>query len=436
MNRVCRTPATITLGTQEEFAISKDPQESQESLLAVADLQLPLDVPAGAAGPGSPDMTAGNPGASETGSAPKQRPSLKRVLRDISASLEDLQAVVQEADLQGGSERGVAEPEPGAADRLYRDLFDLAPDAYLVTDAQTIVAECNQAAAAMLNVPHGSLTGMSLAHFVAELDRAAFQSSLIQLREGGAKRNWEFCLQTDGGSPFSVSANVSAQTDHRDQLVRVLWLLRDVREGKAEEERLKSLLSGMKGSLHGLVDAMAAAVEIKDPQTAGHQNRVAQLAVAIGREMDFSLHRMEGLRVAGLLHDIGKIAVPMEILNKPGELNNLECEFIKSHCQVGFDLVKDIDFPWPVLQAILQHHERMDGSGYPAGLTDADIILEAKILGVADVVEAMICSRSYGPAQGIDRALEEINQKTGILYDPEVVTVCLKLFVEKGFSFS
>ena len=233
-----------------------------------------------------------------------------------------------------------------------------------------------------------------------------------------------------------MSVNVSAQTDHRDQLVRMLWLLRDVREGKAEEERLKSLLSRLKSSFHGIVDAVAEAVEIKDPQTAGHQKRVAQLAVAIAREMDFSLNRLEGIRVAGLLHDIGKIAIPIEILSKPGELNHLECEFIKSHCQVGFDLLKNIDFPWPVLQAILQHHERLDGSGYPAGLTDKDIILEARILGVADVVEAMICARSYGPAQGIDQALEEIHQKTGILYDPEVVTICLKLFVEKGFSFN
>ena len=433
---VCQAPETITLGTQEESAISKDPQETHESRLAEEDLQLPLEAPSAATGSGPPDLMAEIRGTSGTGPPLKQSPSLKRVLHNISASLEDLQAVVQEADLLEEKERGAAEPALSAADRVYRDLFDLAPDAYLVTDAQTIIAESNQAAAAMLKVDHGSLKGMPLAHFVAEADRAAFQSSLIQLREGGARRNWEFCLQTGEGSPFPVSGNVSAQTDHRDQLVRVLWLLRDVREGKAEEERLKSLLSGMKSSFHGIVDAVAAAVEIKDPQTAGHQKRVAQLAVAIGREMGFSLNRLEGLRVAGLLHDIGKIAVPVEILSKPGELNNLECEFIKSHCQMGFDLVKNIDFPWPVLQAIKQHHERMDGSGYPAGLKDKDIILEAKILGVADVVEAMICSRPYGPAQGIDRALEEIHQNTGILYDPEVVTVCLKLFVEKGFSFS
>ncbi|MBU4356970.1 MAG: HD domain-containing protein, partial [Proteobacteria bacterium] len=350
--------------------------------------------------------------------------------------LGDLQAAVREAELQGEKDKAAAESDLVAADKGYQDLFDLAPDAYLVTDGQTIIAESNQAAVAMLKVDRGFLKGKPLTDFVAEADRPAFQAILIQVRGGGEKRLGEFRLQPGEGAPFSVSVNVSAQTDHRDQLVRVLWLLRDVRKGKAEEGRLKALLSRLKSSFHGIVDAVAEAVEIKDPQTAGHQRRVAQLAVAIAREMDFSLNRLEGIRVAGLLHDIGKIAIPIEILNKPGELNHLEGEFIKSHCQAGFDLLKNIDFPWPVLQAILQHHERLDGSGYPAGLTDQDIILEARILGVADVMAAMVCARSYGPAQGIDQALEEIHQKAGILYDPEVVDICLKLFVEKGFSFN
>jgi PAS domain S-box-containing protein/putative nucleotidyltransferase with HDIG domain len=397
---------------------------------------MPLDDSSPATGPGPDDLTADRKAASGTGLPTKPRSSLNRVLQDISASLGDLQAALREADLQEEKERAAAESAMIAANRGYRDLFDLAPEAYLVTDAQTIIAEGNQAAAAMLMVDQSSLKGKPLTHFVAEADRPAFQASLIQVREGEGKRNWEFRLQPAEGESLSVSVNVSAQTDHQDQLVRVLWLLRDDREGKAEEERLKSLLSRLKSSFHGIVEAMAEAMEIKDPQTAGHQRRVAQLAVAIAREMDFSLNRLEGIRVAGLLHDIGKIAVPFEILSKTSELSNLECEFIKSHCQIGYDLLKNIDFPWPVLPAILQHHERLDGSGYPAGLTDKDIILEARILGVADVVEAMISARSYGPAQRIDQALEEIHQKTGILYDPEVVDICLKLFVEKGFSFN
>jgi putative nucleotidyltransferase with HDIG domain/PAS domain S-box-containing protein len=424
------------LEIQEDSAISQDPQTVHDRNPEEEDDRKSLDASAAATGLGAPVMKAEKGAAPGTDPSSKPSPSLKRVLEDISASLEDLQAVVREADLQAEKDLAAAEPGPGAEDRGYRDLFALAPDAYLVTDAQTIIAESNQAAAAMLKVNQGYLHGKPLTHFVAEADRAAFHASLIRVREAGEKRTWEFNLQPAAGEPFSVSVNVCAQTDHQDQLVRVLWLLRDVRETKAEEERLTSLLSRMKSSFHGIVDAVAEAVEIKDPQTAGHQRRVAQLAMAIARELGFSLNRLEGIRVAGLLHDIGKIAVPIEILSKPGELNPLECEFIKSHCQIGFDLLKNIDFPWPVLPAILQHHERLDGSGYPFGLTDQDIVLEARILGVADVVEAMVCARSYGPAQGIDQALEEINQKQGILYDPEVVNACLKLFVEKGFSFS
>jgi putative nucleotidyltransferase with HDIG domain/PAS domain S-box-containing protein len=429
-------PGTINLEIQEDSAISQEPQATHESALEVEDPRMALDAASPATGPGSADMMAEIKAAAETGLPTKPRPSLKRVLQDISASLGDLQAAVRETELQGDKDRAVAESGLAAADRGYQDLFDLAPDAYLVTDTQTIISQSNLAAAAMLKVDRGLLKDKPLADFVAETDRAAFQAILIQVRGGGEKRLGEFHLQLGDGEPFAVSAHVSAQTDHRDHPVRMLWLLRDVREDKAEAERLKSLLSRLKSSFHGIVDAVAEAVEIKDPQTAGHQRRVGQLAVAIAREMGFSLNRLEGIRVAGLLHDIGKVAVPIEILSKPGELNNLEVEFIKSHCQVGFDLLKNIDFPWPVLPAILQHHERLDGSGYPAGLTDEDIILEARILGVADVIEAMICARSYGPAQGIDQALKEIHQQSGILYDPEVVDICLKLFVEKGFSFS
>lgn len=420
----------------QEEVISQDPQVIHASNLEDEEHRKLHEAASAATGPGSADLMPEIKAAAGTGLPREPRPSLKRVLQDISASLGDLQAAVREAESQGEKDRAPAESGLVAADRSYQDLFDLAPDAYLVTDAQTIIAESNQAAAAMLKVDRGFLKGKPLADFVAESDRPAFQAILIQVRGGGKKRLGEFRLQLGQGAPFAVSVNVSAQTDHRDHLVRILWLLRDVREGKAEEGRLKSLLSRLKSSFHGIVAAVAEAVETKDPQTAGHQRRVGQLAVAIAREMGFSLNRLEGIRVAGLLHDIGKIAIPSEILTKPGELNDLECEFIKSHCQVGFDLLKNIDFPWPVLQAILQHHERLDGSGYPAGLGDQDIILEARILGVADVMEAMVSSRSYGPAQGLDQALKEIQQKSGILYDPEVVDICLKLFVEKGFSFS
>jgi putative nucleotidyltransferase with HDIG domain/PAS domain S-box-containing protein len=397
---------------------------------------MPVDAPPPSEGPGSSARIPEIKEASGVDLSSKPRPQIGRVMQNISTALQELKAIVREADLQAEAAQPRAERAPDAAASRYRDLFELAPDAYLVTDAQIIIQESNEAAAVMLQVGQAFLPGKSLSDFIVAEDRQAFQTGLIRLREGGEKRNWELRLQSGEGSPMTVLINVRAQTDHHDNLVRMLWLLRDASEYQAEAETLRSLLGRMKSCLHGTIEAFADTVEMKDPQTAGHQRRVAQLAVAIARELGFSLNRLEGVKVAGLLHDIGKIAVPTEILSKSGVISNLEFEFIKSHCQAGFDLLKNIDFPWPVPQAILQHHERLDGSGYPAGLTDADIILEARILGVADVVETMISGRPYGPAQGIDEALEEIRQNTGILYDPEVVNICLKLFSEKGFNFN
>ncbi|MDP2725964.1 MAG: HD-GYP domain-containing protein, partial [Dehalococcoidia bacterium] len=187
--------------------------------------------------------------------------------------------------------------------------------------------------------------------------------------------------------------------------------------------------------LEGTVQAMALTLEIRDAYTAGHERRVAQVACAIAREMGLPKQRIEGIRIASLLHDLGKICVPAEILNKPGPISENEFNLFKAHCQVGFDILKTIEFPWPVAQMVFQHHERMDGSGYPSCLAGENILLEARILAVADVVEAMASHRPYRPALGIDKALEEVAQNKSILYDPSVVEKCLALFQKKGFTF-
>jgi HD-GYP domain-containing protein (c-di-GMP phosphodiesterase class II) len=155
----------------------------------------------------------------------------------------------------------------------------------------------------------------------------------------------------------------------------------------------------------------------------------------MAREMGLAEERIEGIRVAGTLLDIGKIDVPIEILRKPSQLDELELAMVKTHPQVGYDLLRTVEFPWPVAPILLQHHERMDGSGYPKGLVGRNILLEARILGVADVVEAMSHRRSYRSALGIDKALEEILRNKGVLYDPTGVDACLRLFAEKGFTF-
>ena len=201
-------------------------------------------------------------------------------------------------------------------------------------------------------------------------------------------------------------------------------------------EGMKRKHSELQKAMDGIIHAVSLVVESRDPYTAGHQRRVAELARAIAKEMGLSDWQVMGVYISGLLHDVGKVAVPTEILSKPGKINQYEFSIIKNHCQVGYDILQRIDFPWPVTQAILQHHERLDGSGYPEGLSGEDIILEAKILGVADVVEAMSSHRPYRPALGLGSALQEVAQASGVLYDSEVVDACLRLLKQNEPEFN
>lgn len=200
------------------------------------------------------------------------------------------------------------------------------------------------------------------------------------------------------------------------------------------EKQLQQNLKTLEKALNGAIAAVSRLLESRDPYTSGHQRRVAELSHAIAQELGLPESRCHGIYMAALIHDIGKIAVPMEILNKPGRLSEHEFNIIKMHPQVAFDVMKGLDFPWPVAEVALQHHERLDGSGYPQGLKGDAIILEAKILAVADVVEAMSSHRPYRPALGIEKALAEITSNKGKFYDPDIVDACLRVF-EKGFAF-
>jgi len=201
------------------------------------------------------------------------------------------------------------------------------------------------------------------------------------------------------------------------------------------DEELQQSYQRLKKTMNATIDTMSRIIEAKDPYTSGHQHRVCQLAVPLARELGLSEDMIEGIRIASLIHDIGKIGLPTEIMSKPTKLNDIEFGLIKGHSQTGYDILKSIDFSYPIDKIVLQHHERLNGSGYPNKLKGDEILLEAKIIGVADVVEAMSSFRPYRPALGVDKALEEISQNRGILYDPKVVDACLKLFREKGFKF-
>jgi putative nucleotidyltransferase with HDIG domain len=200
-------------------------------------------------------------------------------------------------------------------------------------------------------------------------------------------------------------------------------------------EESEILRQRLKKALADTVNAISRTCELRDPYTAGHEYRVTQLALSIADEMTLTKDQKEGLRIASSIHDIGKISIPSEILSKAGELSDTELTMIKIHVQTGFDIIRNIDFSLPVAEIMLQHHEHLDGSGYPLGLSNSNILMEAKILTVADVVEAMSSHRPYRPALGVDKALEEITVNKGILYDANVVDACLRVFKEKGFYF-
>ncbi|OGP52940.1 MAG: hypothetical protein A2Y65_05150 [Deltaproteobacteria bacterium RBG_13_52_11] len=212
-------------------------------------------------------------------------------------------------------------------------------------------------------------------------------------------------------------------------------LQQELERKKLTEKELQQGHEHLQETFVATVNALASTVELKDLYTAAHQRWVTRLACAIAAEMDLSKEQIEGVRMAGLIHDIGKMNVPAELLNKPGRLSDIEYDIIKIHPQSGYDIVREIQFPWPVAQIVLQHHERMDGSGYPQRLSGMQILLEARLLAVADVVESMASPRPYRDAYGIEIALEEISKNRGTLYDTEVVDACLRVFQEKGFTF-
>ncbi|MBN2189774.1 MAG: PAS domain S-box protein [Candidatus Aureabacteria bacterium] len=243
------------------------------------------------------------------------------------------------------------------------------------------------------------------------------------------------------GTPLGILGfdSVRKQRKWADDEIILLRIIGEIFTNALErckkETELKASYEKLRNGMESTINAMGSIVEVRDPYTAGHERRVAQLASAIALEMGLSDREIEGIRIASSIHDVGKIYVPAEILNKPAKISDVEYKIIKTHPRVGYDILKNIEFPWPVADIVLQHHERVDGSGYPFGLSGKNILIGARIIGVADVVETMSSHRPYRSALGIDKALEEISENRGKLYDPDVVDACLRLFREKNFTF-
>ena len=233
-----------------------------------------------------------------------------------------------------------------------------------------------------------------------------------------------------------IAAEISARSILYDGRPAELLIFRDISSRKKAERESAQVLEKLRLAMGATVQAIALTVETRDPTTAGHQRRVCDLSRTIADRLGFSADHMEALRMASSIHDLGKISIPSEILCKPGRLDEAELTLVRTHAQVGYDILSRIDFPWPIAEIVLQHHERMDGSGYPRGLKDREISIEARVLAVADVVEAMVSHRPHRSAFTEAEAMAEIQTHRGRLYDPEVVDVCAQLFENREYQFS
>jgi len=254
--------------------------------------------------------------------------------------------------------------------------------------------------------------------FIAQIDRHFRQADRIQ---------FETALISNSGERIDVLIS-ALRVDFLGEPASV-GVVVDVTKEKRMRRRLHS-------SFVTMVEAIARTVEARDPYTAGHQNRVAELSMAIAAKVGLSEHMIEGLGLASIVHDIGKISVPAEILSKPGQLSSAELALVKTHAEAGYEILREIDFPWPIAEIVRQHHERMDGSGYPRGLRSENILPEARILGVADTVDSMMSQRPYRPGLGVEAALAEIETNRRKIYDARVVDECIRLFRQERFEFS
>ncbi len=383
------------------------------------------------------------PGTSEASSRSEdpvgqgsQNPRLDQVIQGFSTSLQALKRIIRELTAQREQEAAAA-LKFKALEEYYRGLFNDAPGGCLVTDTEAAIQEGNRAAADLLQTQMDFLLGQRLGFFVSPGDQETFTSMMDLARQGSGPKVRLVRVQPPGGNPRPVFLGIAGRRNPTGEFIGFNWLMQAYTRSRQEDEVLHSQLAQLETRFTGLVEAFSVASEMQDPYAPGHQRRVAQLSCGIAEQMGFSPDRVAGLKIMGQLHDVGKVAIPSEILNKAGLLTVVEGNIIRTHPQMGYDLLKNIEFPWPVAQAILQHHERWNGSGYPAGLSGEDIIIEARILAVADAVTVMVSPRQpYGVALGIEKALEEVYKEAGVLYDPQVVDAALKLFVEKGFKFT
>lgn len=339
------------------------------------------------------------------------------------------------------TERKKTEEELRNSERLYRLLADNMSDTVWLMDMDLKISYISPSSERLRGFTAQEMRDMPLEQHLApesfQVAMAAFTEEMANLQEDPAytfSTILELEFYRKDGSTFWSENNFTLVRDEEGNAAGIIGVARDITDRRKGEDKLQHSYDKLQKAMAGAVQTIAMISEVRDPYTSGHQQQVAKLAAAIAQEMGLSEKLVQSIEMAGALHDIGKINIPAEILSKPGKLSKIEFDLIRTHPVIGREILKTIEFPWPICKIVLQHHERIDGSGYPDGLKGDDICLEAKILAVADVVDAMSFHRPYRPARGKKEAMAEIELNKGILYDAGAVDACLRLFKKKGFK--
>jgi PAS domain S-box-containing protein len=359
--------------------------------------------------------------------------NLFRLCPAIARELKDVE--VKNRQKQTESQREAVLEALRQSEEKYRSILETIQEGYFEVDFAGNFTFFNDSLCRNLGYSKEELMGMNNRQYTdKEYSKKLFQAFNKVYNTGEPTEGFDWQIIRKDGTKRSIEASVSLQKDSSGKPTGFRGIARDVTERKQAEEKLLLTLESLRKAFGTIIKVMVSAVEMRDPYTSGHQIRSADLARAIATEMGLPQDKINGIRLAGSIHDIGKLSIPAEILSKPSKLTNIEFSLIKEHSRVGYEMLKDVESPWPLAQIVYQHHERIDGSGYPKNLKGDEIIIEASIMAVADVVEAMASHRPYRPALGIKAALEEIKKNKGILYDEAVADTCLRLFLEKNYQ--
>jgi len=344
-------------------------------------------------------------------------PSIKRELQETEIKRERREAM-----------GGLVESE-----KRFKELAELLPAVIVETDSNDKITFANHTFYKLTGYLFKDVNnGMYVYRIIVPEERVNFQENL-KTHNGRSTSEYTVLKKNGDIYPVIMYCNDIYNGDNKRIGYRIVMV--DITERKRAEYKIEESYKRLQKTLNDTINTLASIIENRDPYTSGHQKKVAYLAINISEELGLSDEETEALGTAAMVHDIGKITIPASILSKPGKVSDVEYKLIKTHSRTGYEIIKNIEFPYPIEKIILQHHERLDGSGYPLGLKDKDIMLGAKILAVADVVEAMSSHRPYRPALGINKALEEIDNNKGILYDTNVVEACKNLFTKKKFEF-